>query len=142
MNKSPGFMGVLVILLFFAAMAFAQEDVIVTESGLEYVDLKVGRGAAAEVGRIAVIHFIGWLDEHGDKGKQIFNSHDSGGPVAFKLGTDRVMQGWNIGIAGMKVGGKRRLMIPSELGYGTQGVEDLVPPNRDLIFEIELIEVK
>ena len=68
--------------------------------------------------------------------------HDRGKPVSFKLGTDKVMPGWNLGIAGMKVDGKRRLMIPSELGYGAKGVTGMISPNTDLIFEVELLEVK
>lgn len=106
------------------------------------MDLEAGIGSTAEVGKIVVIHFIGWLDENGEKGKRIFNSRDRGKPVSFKLGTDRVMQGWNIGVAGMKVGGKRRLFVPYELGYGEQGAEDVIPPNTNLIFDIELVGVK
>ena len=102
----------------------------------------MGTGDVAEVGKIAVIHFSAWLDDYGTKGKEFFDSRDRGKPISFKIGTDKVMKGWNIGVAGMKVGGTRRLMIPSELGYGADGVGDVVPPNADLIFEIELLALK
>ena len=141
MKKSLGFLSLLAILFVFTATSFAEQEIVVTQGGLTYLDFKAGTGATAEPGRIVVIHFIGWLDKNGEKGEQIFSSRDRGEPVAFKLGTDRVMKGWNIGLEGMKAGGKRKLMIPHALGYGSQGVEDIVPPNTDLIFEIELIEV-
>jgi FKBP-type peptidyl-prolyl cis-trans isomerase len=106
------------------------------------VDLEVGTGATAEPEKIAVIHLTGWLDDNGQKGVEFISSQDRGKPVSFKLGTGNVMKGWNEGVAGMKVGGKRRLMIPSMLGYGARGAEGVVPPNADLIFDIELLEVK
>ena len=112
-----------------------------TNSGLKYKDLEIGTGAEATIGKIAVIHLTGWLDDNGQKGDQFICSRDYGKPVSFKLGTQKVMQGWNIGVAGMRVGGKRRLMVPSELGYGTKGVPNVVPPNADLIFDVELLKV-
>ncbi len=143
MKKSLCYLSVLVILFIFATVPFAEQEVILTESGLKYIDLEAGTGPTAKVGKIAVIHFIGWLDDNGEKGEEIFNSRrDRGKPVLFKLGTDNVIKGWNIGVAGMKSGGKRRLMVPSALGYGATGGGDVIPPNADLIFDIELIEVK
>lgn len=143
MKKSLCYLSVLVILFIFATVPFAEQEVILTESGLKYIDLEAGTGPTAKVGKIAVIHFIGWLDDNGEKGEEIFNSRrDRGKPVLFKLGTDNVIKGWNIGVAGMKFGGKRRLMVPSALGYGATGGGDVIPPNADLIFDIELIEVK
>lgn len=129
-------------ILVFATASFAGQGVVAAESGLRYVVIAAGTGPAAEIGKIAVIHFTAWLDKNGSKGTEIFNSRDRGEPVAFKLGTDQVMEGWNIGVAGMKVGEKRRLMIPAALGYGERGVADVVPPNADLIFDIELIAVR
>ena len=142
MNKLFAFAIVLIMAVAFTLVSFAGKEIAVTNSGLNYKDLKIGTGSAAKVGKIAVIHFVGWLSDNGKKGKEFFNSYDRGKPVSFKLGTKKVLQGWNAGVAGMKVGGKRRLMIPSELGYGAKGVDDVVPPNSDLIFDVELLEVK
>ena len=142
MNKPQSFISILIFVLIFAAGSFAQEDYVLTASGLRYLDIETGGGDAAETGKVAVIHFSAWLNDNGAKGKEFFNSRDRGKPIAFKVGTDRVMQGWNIGVVGMQVGGKRRLMIPARLGYGAKGVEDAVPPNADLIFEIELLEIR
>jgi len=142
LNKTPGLIGVFIIVFVFTALSCAADDLILTPSGLAYRDLEFGHGEIAEDGKIAVIHFTGWLDHNGTKGKQFIDSRERGKPLAFKIGTDRVMQGWNIGVVGMKPGGKRRLMIPAALAYGAEGVEDLVPPNAALIFDIELIEVK
>lgn len=142
MNKFFAFAIVLIMAVAFTLVSFAGKEIAVTNSGLNYKDLKIGTGSAAKVGKIAVIHFVGWLNDNGKKGKEFFNSYDRGKPVSFKLGTKKVLQGWNAGVAGMKVGGKRRLMIPSELGYGAKGVADVVPPNSDLIFDVELLEVK
>ena len=134
--------GILLIVFVFAAASSAQKGFVVTASGLKYKDLETGTGETAETGKIAVIHFVAWLDDNGKKGKQFFNSRVEEKPVAFKIGADIVIPGWNIGVAGMKVGGKRRLMIPAALGYGSKGAGEVVPPNADLIFDVELIEVK
>ncbi|MCP4262628.1 MAG: FKBP-type peptidyl-prolyl cis-trans isomerase [Planctomycetes bacterium] len=130
------------MLFNFTAVSLSNEGIIETESGLKYRDIEIGSGDTAEVGKIAVIHFSGWLDDNGIKGKNFFNSRDRGKPIYFKVGTDKVVEGWNIGVAGMKVGGKRRLMVPSKLGYGAKGAGEVIPPNTALIFEIELIEVE
>ena len=142
MNKLFAFAIVLIMAVAFTLVSFAGKEIAVTNSGLNYKDLKIGTDSSAKVGKIAVIHFVGWLSDNGKKGKEFFNSYDRGKPVSFKLGTKKVLQGWNAGVAGMKVGGKRRLMIPSELGYGAKGVDDVVPPNANLIFDVELLEVK
>jgi peptidylprolyl isomerase len=142
MKTLLGCMSVLAIVFTFTAVSFAKEAVLVTEGGLTYRELKVGTGAAAEIGKIAVIHFTGWIDNNGKRGDKFFNSRDEGKPIAFKIGTDMVIGGWNIGVVGMKTGGRRTLMVPSELGYGARGVADIIPPNTDLIYDIELIEVR
>jgi len=142
MKTLLGCISVLTFVIMLAAVSFAKEAVWVTEGGLTYRDLKVGSGAAAEIGKIAVIHFTGWIDNNGEKGEEFFSSHDQGKPVAFKIGTDMVIEGWNRGVVGMQEGGKRRLMVPSELGYGDRGAADIVPPNADLIYDIELVEVR
>ncbi len=142
MNKSMAFVTMFIVMIVFNSSSLAGEGIVVMDSGLKYEDLEVGTGATAEVGKIAVAHLTGWLDDNGEKGKEFISSQDRGKPVSFKLGTEKVMQGWNLGVAGMKVGGKRRLMIPSELGYGAKRAAEVVPPNADLIFEVELLEVK
>jgi len=142
MKTLLGCMGVLAILFTFTAVSFAKQAVLVTEGGLAYKDLTVGTGAVAKIGKIAVVHFTAWIDNNGERGDKFFNSRDEGKPIAFKIGTDMVIEGWNIGVVGMKTGGRRRLMVPSELGYGAGGVADIIPPNTDLIYDIELIEVR
>jgi FKBP-type peptidyl-prolyl cis-trans isomerase len=142
MKTLLGCMSVLAIVITSTAVSFAKEAVSVAEGGLTYSDLKVGTGAVAETGKTAVIHFTGWIDDNGNKGEQFFNSRDEGKPVAFKIGTDMVIKGWNLGVVGMQEGGRRRLMVPSELGYGAKGAADIVPPNTDLIYDIELIEIR
>ena len=107
--------------------------------GLRYKDLKVGEGAGAVTGQIATIHFRGWLDEQGARGREIYNSYAEGQPVSFVIGTSGVMQGWNEGVLGMKPGGKRILLVPPGMAYGTREVEGVVPANAALMFHIELI---
>ena len=142
MNKFMAFLSMFIVIIVFNSLSFSGEGIVVTKRGLKYQDLKIGTGATAEVGDIVVVHIIGWLDDNGQKGMEFIDSHDRGKPVSFKLGTEEVMQGWNLGIPGMKVGGKCRLMIPSELGYGAKGVIGVVPENTNLIFEVELLQVK
>jgi FKBP-type peptidyl-prolyl cis-trans isomerase len=108
----------------------------VTELKIE--DLVVGTGAAAKNGDTLSVHYTGWLEN----GTKFDSSLDSGQPIEFVLGQGRVIPGWEQGLVGMKVGGKRRLTIPSALGYGTSGAGDLIPPNATLIFEVELLAIK
>ena len=136
------FISLIILVIFFSTVSFAQQGIVVMDSGLKYKDLEEGTGATADAGRIAVIHFTGWLDDNGQKGDQIYNSRDHGKPVAFKIGTDSVIKAWNIGVIGMKVGGKRRLMVHSGMAYGAKGSADIIPPHANLIYDIELIEVK
>jgi FKBP-type peptidyl-prolyl cis-trans isomerase len=116
--------------------------VITTDSGLKYEDLKVGDGAEAKKGKNVQVHYTGWLLKDGEKGKKFDSSHDRKEPFDFDLGAGDVIKGWDEGVAGMKVGGKRVLMIPSKLGYGARGAGRDIPPNSDLIFEVELLKVK
>lgn len=113
-----------------------------TPSGLKYDDIKVGTGAEAAKGKAVFVHYTGWLDDKGQKGKKFDSSPDRGKPFSFKLGAGMVIPGWDEGVAGMKVGGKRVLMIPAKLGYGARGAGSAIPPNADLIFDVELLEVK
>lgn len=119
----------------------AAPEVITTESGLKYIDLKVGDGEAAAKGQAVEVHYTGWLDDNGKKGKKFDSSVDRGKPFGFTLGRG-VIAGWSEGVAGMKIGGKRQLIIPAELGYGARGGGGgLIPPNATLIFDIELLKV-
>lgn len=130
-----------VFLILLAAPSWASEPV-TTATGLKYVDTTVGTGQLATPGRPVVVHYTGWLNESGKKGKKFDSSVDRGNPFTFQLGAGRVIQGWEQGFAGMKTGGKRTLYIPSKLGYGARGAGASIPPHADLIFDVELIEVK
>ena len=132
----------LLMALALACQAFAAGGFTTTARGLQYKDLKPGAGATAEVGDVATLHFIGWLDHNGGKGREIYDTHTRNVPVSFVIGTDRVMPAWNEGVIGMKPGGKRLIRVPPELGYGSRGVQDVVPPNAGLIFVIELLELE
>lgn len=112
-----------------------------TESGLEYRDIKVGDGPAPKSGQTCVVHYTGWLWQ-GAKGKKFDSSVDRGRPFSFPVGAGQVIPGWDEGVATMKVGGKRELLIPPELGYGARGAGRDIPPNSTLIFEVELLDVK
>jgi FKBP-type peptidyl-prolyl cis-trans isomerase FkpA len=114
-------------------------------TSLQITDGKVGTGAEAKSGRQVTVHYTGWLydakaaDKHG---KKFDSSKDHGEPFSFKLGGGQVIRGWDQGVAGMKVGGTRTLVIPSELGYGQRGAGGAIPPNATLLFDVELLEVK
>jgi FKBP-type peptidyl-prolyl cis-trans isomerase len=109
-----------------------------TPSGLQYEDLVVGSGATPRSGQTAVVHYTGWLDD----GKKFDSSLDRGRPFEFQVGVGQVIKGWDEGVATMQVGGKRRLLIPAELGYGARGAGGVIPPNARLTFEVELLDVK
>ncbi|MGA3210016.1 MAG: FKBP-type peptidyl-prolyl cis-trans isomerase [Terriglobales bacterium] len=109
-----------------------------TSSGLQYWDIKVGTGPEATAGKTVSVHYTGWLTN----GKKFDSSLDSGRPFNFELGAGRVIKGWDEGVAGMKVGGKRQLRIPSDLAYGPKGVPNVIPPNSILVFDVELLGVK
>ncbi len=113
-----------------------------TPSGLQITDTKVGTGAMPKTGQTCVMHYTGWLYENGAKGKKFVSSVDRGEPFDFPIGTGRVIKGWDEGVATMKVGGKRTLIIPPSLGYGARGAGGVIPPNATLIFEVELLGVK
>jgi peptidylprolyl isomerase len=113
-----------------------------TKSGLQYLDVKEGTGASPEKGQTCVMHYTGWLWEDGKKGKKFDSSVDRGKPFDFPLGVGRVIKGWDEGIATMKVGGKRQLLIPPDLGYGRRGYPGAIPPNATLFFEVELLKVE
>ena len=108
-----------------------------TDSGLKYEDLVEGEGEAAVSGQKVVVHYTGWLTD----GTKFDSSVDRGDPFSFPLGAGRVIRGWDEGVQGMKVGGKRKLTIPSQLGYGAAGAGGVIPPNATLVFDVELLEI-
>jgi FKBP-type peptidyl-prolyl cis-trans isomerase len=113
-----------------------------TASGLQIIDTKVGAGPSPRTGQTCVMHYTGWLYENGAKGKKFDSSVDRGEPFEFKVGVRQVIAGWDEGVASMKVGGKRTLIIPAALGYGAQGAGGVIPPNATLIFDVELLGIK
>lgn len=124
--------------------AIAQEPgrTMTTPSGLQIEDTTPGTGASPRPGQICTVHYTGWLYENGAKGKKFDSSVDRGTPFDFRIGAHQVIAGWDEGVATMKVGGKRTLIIPPSLGYGARGAGGVIPPNATLLFEVELIRVK
>jgi len=127
--------------LMSVGLSFVQEKAVTTRSGLKYVDITVGTGEEAKKGMTVTVHYTGWLYEKGKRGAKFDSSVDRGKPFPFKLGNGDVIKGWDEGVAGMKVGGKRELFIPPALGYGAPGFAPVIPPNATLDFEVELLTV-
>lgn len=114
-----------------------ENEAVTAASGLQYIDVTEGDGAAAKAGDTVEVHYTGWLVD----GTKFDSSVDRGQPYAFPLGARRVIKGWDEGVAGMKVGGLRKLIVPPDLGYGAPGRAPKIPPNATLIFEVELLGV-
>ena len=135
----------LLLLLGLTAFTFAEEKkmssneaagrVVTTESGLQYIDLVVGTGRQAELGDTATVHYTGWLAD----GKKFDSSVDRKEPFSFRVGAGQVIKGWDEGVASMKIGGKRRLILPPQLGYGERGTGP-IPANATLIFDVEALD--
>jgi len=123
---------------FSAALGVDTTAMTKTPSGLRYQDLAQGNGAEAVDGRTAVVHYTGWLPN----GERFDDSHQRNEPFSFLLGAGRVIAGWDEGVSGMKVGGRRKLVIPSSLGYGTAGAPPDIPPGATLVFDVELLDVR
>ena len=113
---------------------------ITTPSGLKYEDTKVGEGAEAKPGQHVHVHYTGFLFNDGQQGAKFDSSVDRNDPFAFALGTGMVIKGWDEGVAGMRIGGKRTLIIPPQLGYGARGAGGVIPPNATLKFDVELLD--
>jgi peptidylprolyl isomerase len=118
------------------------QPVTTTPSGLKIIDIKVGTGPAPKPGQTCMMHYTGWLYENDKKGAKFDSSLDRNQPFSFPIGQHQVIAGWDEGVASMKVGGKRTLIIPPELGYGARGAGGVIPPNATLIFDVELLGVK
>ena len=113
-----------------------------TPSGLQITDTAAGNGVSPKAGQTCVMHYTGWLYENGAKGKKFDSSVDRGQPFEFAIGTGQVIKGWDEGVITMKAGGKRTLIIPPHLGYGSRGAGNAIPPNATLIFDVELLSVR
>jgi FKBP-type peptidyl-prolyl cis-trans isomerase len=109
-----------------------------TPTGLRYQDLTVGQGKEAAAGKLVSVHYTGWLPN----GEKFDSSRDRNEPFGFTLGAGQVIAGWDEGVAGMKVGGRRKLVIPPDLGYGTAGAPPDIPPGATLVFDVELLDVR
>lgn len=135
-------LGTMALLLAAPATWSADDAFRPGPGGMRIKDLQVGQGMAAEPGLVATIHFIGWLDEDGARGAEIYNSRSEGRPVSFVIGTDGVMPGWNAGVVGMRPGGARMLLLPPAMAYGEREVEGVIPANAPMMFRIELIGLR
>lgn len=127
---------------FTPASAQAIGKTMTTSSGLKITDTKVGTGATPKPGQTCVMHYTGWLYVDGVKGEKFDSSVDRNEPFEFPIGKGRVIRGWDEGVATMRVGGKRTLIIPPALGYGARGAGGVIPPNATLMFDVELLAVK
>ena len=140
--------GAVLALALLAAIApsaqsnVATNQVIEMPNGLKYTDNTTGTGTEATAGKKVSVHYTGWLYNNGAKGAKFDSSVDRGQPFQFTLGAHQVIAGWDEGVAGMKVGGKRTLIIPPELGYGARGAGGVIPPNATLMFDVELLGVQ
>jgi peptidylprolyl isomerase len=121
-----------------ASNTMSDANAVTTPSGLKYVELKEGTGATPQTGQTVEVHYVGTLEN----GTKFDSSRDRGQPFSFKIGVGQVIKGWDEGLSTMKVGGRRQLIIPSELGYGARGAGGVIPPNATLLFDVELLGVK
>ena len=117
-------------------------ETVTLPSGVKYVDHVVGTGESPKTGQRVTVHYTGWLDNNGEKGKKFDSSRDRGQPFTFKLGVGQVISGWDIGVSTMQAGGQRTLVLPPEHGYGQRGAGAAIPPGATLIFDVELISFK
>ncbi|MEH2295112.1 FKBP-type peptidyl-prolyl cis-trans isomerase [Nostoc sp.] len=124
--------------ILIASNTMSDANVVTTPSGLKYVELKEGTGATPQPGQTVEVHYVGTLED----GTKFDSSRDRGQPFSFKIGVGQVIKGWDEGLSTMKVGGRRQLIIPPELGYGARGAGGVIPPNAILHFDVELLGVK
>jgi FKBP-type peptidyl-prolyl cis-trans isomerase len=142
-NLAKAFAAALVASALVAPVAVrAEPETTLTRDGLKYIDVKPGTGAVATTGQSVKVHYTGWLYVNGAKGKKFDSSRDRGEPFEFQLGGGQVIKGWDEGVENMKVGGRRTLIIPPDLGYGARAMGNAIPANSWLIFDVELVGVK
>ncbi len=122
-------------------IAMTEANAVTLPSGLQYTDTVVGTGPQPASGQTVNVHYTGWLYDNGTKGHKFDSSLDRGQPFSFKLGAGMVIAGWDQGVATMHVGGKRTLIIPADLGYGSRGAGGVIPPNATLMFDVELLSI-
>ena len=135
-----GLVAVIAVALLAVPEAVAQGAAFTTTpGGAQYLDQREGTGPAAALGDVAEIHVVVWLDDNGARGRRVVSTRDQGSAVSFVIGTDKVMEGWNEGIIGMRPGGRRLIMVPPELGFGDRAVEDEIPARSYLIMIVELV---
>lgn len=140
MKQSGKIVAFVILVVFLAVPSFAAQDAkktVTTASGLKYVDEVVGKGASPTAGKQVKVHYTGTLEN----GKKFDSSVDRKEPFSFVIGVGQVIPGWDEGVMSMKVGGKRKLIIPPSLAYGTQGAGGVIPPNATLLFDVELLDV-
>jgi FKBP-type peptidyl-prolyl cis-trans isomerase FkpA len=116
-------------------------DLMTMPSGVQYRDIVVGEGPEPKAGQAVRVHYTGWLDDGGKPGRKFDSSRDRGSPFTFTLGVQEVISGWDLGVATMRVGGRRTLILPPEHGYGARGAGGVIPPNATLIFDVELLGI-
>ncbi|MCX7877630.1 MAG: FKBP-type peptidyl-prolyl cis-trans isomerase [Ignavibacteria bacterium] len=138
MNNKKFYILILIILFSSSCKKNSVGEEITTQSGLKYIDEVIGTGESPKPGYKVTVHYTGTLEN----GTKFDSSRDRNQPLTFKIGTGQVIKGWDEGVMTMKVGGKRKLIIPPHLAYGTQGVGNIIPPNATLIFEVELLEIR
>jgi FKBP-type peptidyl-prolyl cis-trans isomerase FkpA len=132
---------IIAVALLLAPFVVTAEDV----ETLQIIEVVEGAGEVAEAGQVAVVHYTGWLydaDAEDNRGEKFDSSVDRNEPFKFPLGAGRVIRGWDEGVAGMKVGGKRRLVIPPDMAYGERGAGRVIPPNAILVFDVELLDLE
>ena len=129
-------LSIIVIYIFLSCSSKSDEPVI-TDSGLKYIDMVLGDGDAPKVGQRVTVHYTGWLED----GKKFDSSYDRNTPLEFSVGVGEMIRGFDEGILSMKKGGKRKLFIPSNLAYGSNGIPGVIPPDASIIFEVELIDI-
>ncbi|HUI35236.1 MAG TPA: FKBP-type peptidyl-prolyl cis-trans isomerase [Stellaceae bacterium] len=128
--------------VFALPVSAQQGKTVELPDGLKYTDVKVGDGEEAKSGLLISVQYTGWLYKNGAKGAEFDSSKNAGKPFTFKLGAGQVIKGWDEGVAGMKIGGQRTLIIPPELAYGAKGAGGVIPPNATLMFDVELVSVR
>ena len=141
MKQSSKIVALIIFVVFLATPSFAAQDAkktVTTASGLKYVDVVVGKGASPTAGKHVKVHYTGTLEN----GKKFDSSVDRNEPFSFIIGVGQVIPGWDEGVMSMKVGGKRKLIIPPNLGYGSRGAGGVIPPNATLLFDVELLDVE